>query len=289
MINVTKTYLPPLDDYITYLEGIWQRGQLTNAGPLVLELESRLKEILGVRHLLFLNNGTVALQLAIQALALSGEIITTPFSYVATTASIVWEKCKPVFVDIDSDSLCINPDLIEASITKYTQAILATHVYGNACDISAIEAIAVKHNLKVIYDAAHAFGVSLNDKSLLSYGDVSTVSFHATKLFHTIEGGAVITNNDIIGHRLSYMRNFGHKGPEDFWDVGINGKNSEIHAAMGLCILPHLTEIIASRRELTELYDNLLLNSACRRPVLSSCLVYNYAYYPIIMPSEKNF
>ncbi|MDJ0364560.1 DegT/DnrJ/EryC1/StrS family aminotransferase [Hymenobacter sp. H14-R3] len=286
MINVTQSFLPPLTEYFTLLQGVWERGQLTNAGPLVVRLEKELKEYLGVKHLFFLNNGTIALQLAIRALELTGEIITTPFSYVATTSSIVWEKCVPVFVDIDPESLCLDPKLVEQAITPRTTAIMATHVYGNPCDVVALQEIAERRGLKIIYDAAHAFGVRQQERSVLTYGDVSTLSFHATKLFHTIEGGAVVTNDDEIAHRLSYMRNFGHNGPEAFWGVGINGKNSEVHAAMGLCVLPHISELIAKRRHLSELYDSELADTACRRPTLRSGCEYNYSYYALVMPSE---
>lgn len=286
-INVTQSYLPPLEEYVKYLVGIWERVYLTNAGPLVVELEQRLKEELGVKHLFFVNNGTIALQIAIKALDLKGEVLTTPFSYVATTSSLVWEGCTPVFVDIDPATLCINPALLEAAITPRTVGIMATHVYGNPCDLEVIEAIAKRHNLKVIYDAAHAFGVTYKGSSVLNYGDVSTLSFHATKLFHTGEGGAIVTNDDALAHRIAYMRNFGHNGPEAFWGVGVNGKNSELHAAMGLCVLPKVPELIIKRRELSECYDALLDGSRCARPTIQPHTAYNYSYHPIVLPSEE--
>lgn len=287
MIPVTKSYLPPIEDYIKYLKLIWESNQLTNNGQLVLELEQKLKDYLGVKHLFFVSNGTIALQIAIKALDLHGEVITTPFSYVATTSSIVWEGCHPVFVDIDSNTLCIDPDLIEAAITPNTTAILATHVYGIPCAVEKIESIAQSHGLKVIYDAAHTFGIKYKDRSLVSYGDVSTLSFHATKLFHTVEGGAIITESDELAHHFSYMRNFGHNGQEAFWGLGINGKNSEFHAAMGLCNLPHVTEIIAARRQVSGWYDEKLAGSELTRPVLPGRIEYNYAYYPILFTSEE--
>ncbi|HLP19244.1 MAG TPA: aminotransferase class V-fold PLP-dependent enzyme, partial [Chitinophagales bacterium] len=240
MIPVTKSFLPPLEDYNKLLQGIWQRVHLTNNGPLLLELEGKLKSYLTSKHFIFLNNGTSAIQIAIKGLDLKGEIITTPFSYVATTSSIVWENCKAVFADIEEETLTIDANKIEALITPKTSAILATHVYGIPCNIEKIEKIAKKHNLKVIYDAAHAFGVKYHGQALTNYGDASTLSFHATKLFHTTEGGALITNDEDAAHRFSYMRNFGHKGQEDFWGLGINAKNSEFHAAMGLCVFPHI-------------------------------------------------
>ncbi len=285
-IPVTKSYLPPIKEYIEYIEKIWDSNQLTNNGPLVQELEEKLKEYLGVRHLFFVSNGTIALQIAIKALDLHSEIITTPFSYVATTSSIVWEGCEPVFVDINPKTLCLDPDLIEAAITPRTTAILATHVYGIPCDVDKIQSIAERHSLKVVYDAAHTFGVQYLGKSLVSYGDIATLSFHATKLFHTVEGGAIITNDDELAHRISYMRNFGHKGQEDFWGLGINGKNSEFHAAMGLCNLPHIAEIMAARKQVFELYDELLAGSGLTRPVLPEGTEYNFAYYPVLFPSE---
>src|SRR5699024_2261929 len=192
MIPVTKPFLPPQEEYEKYLDGIWSNQWLTNMGPLANELEVQLKKHLALNHLLFVSNGTIALQMAIKALALEGEIITTPFSFVATTSSIVWEGCRPVFVDIDEKSLNIDPVKIEAAITEHTSAILATHVYGNPCDVEAIDKIAKKYNLKVIYDAAHAFGVKLNGKSVFEYGDISICSLHATKLYHSGEGGLLI-------------------------------------------------------------------------------------------------
>ena len=287
MINVTKSFLPPIEDYIAYLHKIWDSNQLTNNGPLVQELEEKLKEYLGVKHLFFVSNGTIALQIAIKALDLHGEIITTPFSYVATTSSIVWEGCQPVFVDIDPQTLCIDPDLIEESITEKTTGILATHVYGIPCAVEKIQAIAKKHELKVIYDAAHTFGGRYKGRSIVSYGDIATLSFHATKVFHTVEGGAIITDDDDLAHRISYMRNFGHNGPEAFWGVGINGKNSEFHAAMGLCNLPYIKEIIAARKQVSSWYDELLLGSVLTRPVLPNGTEYNYIYYPVLFPSEE--
>lgn len=285
-INVTKTFLPPLEEYTEYLKGIWERGHLTNHGPLVLELERKLRDYFGVKHFFFLNNGTIALQIAVKALDLKGEIITTPFSYVATTSSICWEGATPVFVDIDPKTLCLDPAQIEKAITPSTSAILATHVYGNPCAVEEIREVAAKHNLRVIYDAAHAFGVRYRGKPLLGYGDVSTISFHATKLFHTIEGGAIVTNDDSIAHKISYMRNFGHNGPEDFFGMGINGKNCEFRAAMGLAIFPKVQELIAKRRQISELYDKSLSECRISRPLPLSGTEYNYAYYPVLFESE---
>jgi dTDP-4-amino-4,6-dideoxygalactose transaminase len=288
MTPVTKSFLPPLENYTKLIAGIWERGHLTNNGPLLLELEEKLQAHLQAKHFIFLNNGTSALQIAIKGLGLSGEVITTPFSYVATTSSIVWENCAPVFADINEQTLTIDATKIESLITSNTSAILATHVYGIPCDVEAIEKIALKHKLKVIYDAAHAFGVKYKDRPLTNYGDASTLSFHATKLFHSIEGGALITNDETAAHTFSYMRNFGHKGQEDFWGLGINAKNSEFHAAMGLCVFPHIEEIISKRKELSAHYDELLFASkqGLSRPNIPAHTEYNYAYYPIIFENE---
>lgn len=286
MIPVTKPFLPPQEEYQAYLKGIWKRQWLTNMGPLASELELRLKEHLGVKHLLFVTNGTIALQMAIKALGLKGEIITTPFSFVATTSSIVWEGCTPVFVDIDKECLNIDPSKIEAAITENTSAILATHVYGNPCDVEAIEKIAEKYDLKVIYDAAHAFGVKVNGRSIFEFGDISTCSLHATKLFHSGEGGLVITRNAELLKKLTYIRNFGFNGPETFAELGINGKNSEFHAAMGLANLAHIDAINDKRLKLTGYYDEMLYQLKAQKPTWNAEASLNYAYYPLIFNDE---
>lgn len=286
MINVTRPYLPPYEDYENYLKGIWQRKWLTNHGPLVLELEEKLKNYLGVKHLLYVNNGTVALQIAIKALNLNDNIITTPFSYVATTNSILWENCKPVFADIKNTDFNIDPEKIIPLIDKNTSAILTTHVYGNPCDVKAIEKIAQQNNLKVIYDGAHAFDTKLNGHQVLSFGDVATCSFHATKLFHTIEGGAIITNDDTLAEKMLLYRQFGHMGDE-YFSIGINGKNSEFHAAMGLCVLPMMNKFIENRKATAELYDTLLAGLPLQTPQAIAGTSYNYSYYPIIIESEE--
>jgi dTDP-4-amino-4,6-dideoxygalactose transaminase len=287
MINVTKSFLPPLEEYVKYLEGIWERGHLTNHGPLANELEVRLQKHFGVKHLFYVNNGTIALQIAIKALDISGEVITTPFSYVATTSSIVWENAVPVFVDIDPSTFTIDPKLIEAAITPRTSAILATHVFGLPCNVEAIADIAERHGLKVIYDSAHAFGVNFKGRSILNYGDISTLSFHATKLFHTVEGGAIVTNDDDLAHRISYMRNFGHKGQEEFWGLGINGKSSEFHAAMGLCMLPRMEKIIEARKNAHQIYSAHLSGLGLQTGSAPAGVEWNYSYYPVVFDSQK--
>ncbi|TQO37352.1 dTDP-4-amino-4,6-dideoxygalactose transaminase [Arenibacter algicola] len=287
MIPVTLPFLPPKEDYDILLHGIWKRQWLTNMGPLASDLEMKLKEHLGVEHLLFVTNGTVALQMAIKALDLKGEIITTPFTYVATTSSIVWENCKPVFVDIDQKSLNIDSTKIEAAITSKTSAIVATHVYGNPCDVEAIEKIAKKHKLKVIYDAAHAFGVQVNGTSIFNFGDISTCSLHATKLFHSGEGGLVITKDPKILKEMAHIRNFGHSGPETFYNLGINGKNSEFHAAMGLANLNYIQAIHDKRKLLSDRYDEKLKNFKAFKPLWHNASKSNYAYYPIVLDNEE--
>lgn len=286
-INVTKTFLPPIEEYENQLKKIWSSSQITNQGPLVLELETKLEKYLGVDNLHFVTNGTLALQLAIRALGITeGEIITTPFSYVATVSSILWEKCTPVFVDIDPDTLCIDANKIEAAITSRTKAIMPVHVFGYPCDVEKIGQIAEKHNLKVIYDAAHAFGARYHGKSLLSYGDISTGSFHATKLFHTIEGGCVVAKDGKISEKLELIKRFGHEG-DNHKMLGINAKASEFQAAMGICNLKHIEKIIADRKVSSELYDKLL-KEVFKRPKKVPGLEYNYAYYPVLAKSEEH-
>jgi dTDP-4-amino-4,6-dideoxygalactose transaminase len=287
-IYVTQSFLPPIEEFEARIRGIWESGHLTNNGPNVLQLEKDLKEHLGVKHLFLVNNGTIAIQIAIKALGLMGEVITTPFSYVATVSSLVWEGCTPVFVDINETDFCIDAAKIESAITDKTTAILATHVYGHPCHVVEIERIANKHGLKVIYDAAHAFGVTVNGSSVLNHGDISTLSFHATKIFHTGEGGAIVTDNDELAHRIEYMRNFGHNGPEAFQGIGINGKASEFHAAMGLCVLPNMEKIANHRQQASELYTSLLSqNDTLYMIPIAAGVDYNFAYYPVLFPSKE--
>lgn len=287
MIPVTKTFLPKMDEYTQILERAWKKEWITNRGELVQELEEKLKRYLGIKNIIITNNGTVPLQIGIKALALAGEIITTPFSYVATTASIVWENCVPVFVDIDPEYLTIDESKIIAAITPKTSAILATHVFGNPCNIELIEAIAKEHNLKVIYDAAHCFGVKYNGQSVFNYGHISTCSFHATKVFHTGEGGAMITNDNDLQHKLFYHHNFGHNGPLDFFGLGINAKISELQAAMGLAVYEHIDEIFTERKRVCEQYDVELDFSLLLKIKIRPNTEWNYSYYPVIFPSEE--
>ncbi|MDR2410766.1 MAG: DegT/DnrJ/EryC1/StrS family aminotransferase [Bacteroidales bacterium] len=284
-IFVTRSFLPPKEEYIQYISAIYERGILTNQGPLVLELEEKLRRFLGVNHLHYLCNGTVALQLALAALDINeGEVITTPFSYVATISAILWQRCTPVFVDIEPDTWTIDPTRIEAAITPKTKAIMAVHVFGYACAVDTIKAIAEKHNLKVIYDGAHVFGSRLNGKALIEWGDVSMLSFHATKLFHTIEGGACICNDKAISDKIELLKRFGHNYG-DHQMLGINAKASEFHAAMGLVNLKYVHGIIEARRKISMLYD-VLLDDFCIRPKPQNSFEYNYAYYPVLFQDE---
>ena len=287
MISVTKTYLPSFDQFNKILFRSWSKNWITNRGELVLELEEKLKEFLGVNHILAMTNGTLPIQIAIKALDLKGEIITTPFSYVATTSSIIWENCIPVFVDINTEYLTIDETKIEAAITSNTTAILATHVFGNPCEVEAIEKIALKHKLKVIYDSAHAFGVKYNGTSVFNFGDISTCSFHATKLFHTGEGGAVICNDPKLNSKIFDLHNFGHKGKEEFNGLGINAKMSELQAAMGLAVLPEVTGLIEIRKKLYTKYVRLLDELPVQLIKIRENTDWNYSYFPVIFKSEE--
>lgn len=286
MIQVTQTFLPPLAEYQSYLERVWESKWLTNRGALLKELEEKLIQHLGVSYLTITTNGTLPLQLAIKAMQLEGEIITTPFSYVATVSSIIWEHATPVFVDIDPLHWTIDETKIEAAITPNTKAILATHVFGNPCAVETIEAIAAKHQISVVYDAAHCFGVRYKGDSIFNWGDVSTCSFHATKLFHTGEGGCWITKNETLHQKLFYHHNFGHNGPLDFHGLGINAKTSELQAAMGLAVFNHLDEILASRRAIVEQYQQLLSSSTLQFMVLREHTDWNYHYFPVAFQHE---
>lgn len=286
-VLVTKPYLPSVERYKDYIDRIWANQHLTNHGPFLLELESELKTFLGVDYFHFVTNGTIALQIALRALDITeGEIITTPFSYVATTSTILWERCKPVFVDIDPDTFCIDPRKIEAAITPDTKAIMAVHVFGYPCDVDAIQDIATRHGLKVIYDGAHAFACRYKGKSLLGYGDISTCSFHATKVFHTIEGGCVIANNASLHKRLALIRSFGHIG-DDHFELGINAKGSEFQAVMGLSNLYDFHKIESSRKRAADLYDKLLPLDRLQRPAIPKDFEYNYAYYPVVFSTPE--
>ena len=287
MINVTKTFFPPIDEYNIQVQRIWDNQWLTNRGQLVQELEGKLKEFLAVGNVAIMTNGTLPIQIALKIIGNQGEIITTPFSYVATTAAIVWENCTPVFVDIHPEYLTIDEAKIEAAITEKTTAILATHVFGNPCNIEEIERIAKKHNLKVIYDAAHSFAVQYKGKSIFEFGDVSTCSFHATKLFHTGEGGAIFCEDAELFHKIFYSHNFGHNGPVDFFGLGINGKISELHAAMGLSVFPYMDFIIQERKKVVEFYEENLNFNKTSKMKLRAGTDWNYSYYPAVFENVE--
>ena len=287
MIPVTRPFLPPKSEFLRLIDGIWERGVLANQGPLVVELERSLECFLGVKHVVAVSSGTMALQLAIRALGMSGEVATTPFSYVATSSSLVWEGCRPRYIDVDPNTLCINPEQLATELgNSKVGGILATHVYGRPCDVLAIQEIGRKHGVPVLFDAAHAFGVRLGGESLLSHGDASTLSFHATKLFHTGEGGAVVTNSSSVAEKVRLLRNFGHTSPETFSGVGINGKMAELPAALGLSLMPHVPGIIEERRRICLMYDDLL-GSRLTLPLRDPLVMWNAAYYPVVFKSEE--
>jgi dTDP-4-amino-4,6-dideoxygalactose transaminase len=289
MIQVTKSFLPPIEEYMVQVQRAYDNQWLTNRGELVMELEGKLTDYLGLEEskILCMNNGTIPLQIALKLLGKGGEVITTPFSYVATTAAIVWEGCIPVFVDIHPEYLTIDETKIEAAITEKTTCILATHVFGNPCNIEAIDAIAKKYNLKVIYDAAHCFGVKYKGKSIFEYGDVSTCSFHATKLFHTGEGGAVFCKDAELMHKLFYSHNFGHNGPLAFHGLGINGKLCELQAAMGLALFPYIGDILELRKIVVDFYNSNLDFSRIKKLEIRNFTKWNFSYYPLLFESEE--
>ena len=286
MINVTKTYLPDKDKYKSYIDEIYANGQLTNNGPLVQKLERRLEEYLGVNNVILVANGTLALDVAYRALNLTGDVITTPFSFVATTSSIVSNGLNPLFSDISPHTFNIVPNLIEKNITGKTSAIVPVHVFGNVCEVDNIQKIAKRHSLKVIYDAAHAFDIKYKDQSVLNYGDISTLSFHATKLFHTIEGGALIIKDDELANKARTLINFGINKLGDVADLGINAKMNEFEAAMGLCVLDDIKFILEKRKIAYNNY-NQALNGVVQLQEKNNNSSNNYSYFPIAMDSEN--
>jgi dTDP-4-amino-4,6-dideoxygalactose transaminase len=283
-IYVTRPALPPLDEFIPYLERIWDSRILSNEGPFHHELEAALCEYLGVKHISLFTNGTIALITALQSLDIRGEVITTPFSFVATSHSLVWNGIQPVFVDIDPLTLNLDPTKIEAAITPRTSAIMPVHCYGVPCDVDAIEDIARRHGLKVIYDAAHAFGVKCHCGSVLNHGDLSIMSFHATKVFNTFEGGAIVSHDAKAKRRIDELKNFGILDEVTVDIAGINGKMSEINAAFGLLQLKHVDRLIAARRAVDGRYRQALQNVEglqCRGG--ADLPGWNYAYFPILV------
>ena len=289
IINVTKTYLPKIDRYQTYLNRIWESGWLTNNGELVQELELKLKDYLDVKNLILVANGTLALQLAFKLLELSGEVITTPFSFVATTSSLVWEGLNPVFSDIGSKTLNLDPGLISSHINSNTSAILPVHVFGNPAEITQISKIAKKNKLKIVYDASHAFGIKYDNKGIGNFGDISTFSFHSTKVFHTIEGGALAINDDSLAEKARLMINFGIPGPDEISELGINCKMNEFQAAMGLCVLEDFDEILYERENIYDKYlKNFDENNELLLPEKNRLATRNYSYFPVVFNRENS-
>lgn len=292
-VFVTRSFLPPLDAYLDCVRDIFNSHWLTNQGQYSVRLEQSLTAFLQVPNLTLCANGTLALQLAIRLLGLNGKkVITTPFTYVATLSALLWEGCTPVFADIDPDSLCIDPHQVERLIAVHPDVagVLPVHVYGNACDVDALESLSRKNGLSLLYDAAHAFGSSLRGRSLFTWGDAAAASFHATKLFHTVEGGCVITPNAADKEKLSLLRAFGHTS-DAHKCLGINAKMSELHAAMGLCLLPGVPDMLAQRAKKATLYDTALglkKDSCLRKPCFAAELSWNHAYYPVIFPDHAS-
>ncbi|HEX5329505.1 DegT/DnrJ/EryC1/StrS family aminotransferase [Sulfuricurvum sp.] len=286
MINVTKTHLPNKEKYKQYVDEIYANGWVTNNGPLVKKLEKRLAQYLGVKNLVLVSNGTVALEIAYRTLGIKDFVVTTPFSFVATTSSLVTNNLLPIFADIDPETFNIDTQNIEAAITKNTSAILPVHVFGNACKVEEIDKIAKAYNLKVIYDAAHAFDVQYKDQSILNYGDISTLSFHATKLFHCIEGGALIINDDALVEKARYLINFGIENPESIPHLGTNAKMNEFEAAMGLCILDDI-EMIKSKREVISKRYAMELEGIVKFQKKNEYSTSNFSYFPVVFESEE--
>jgi dTDP-4-amino-4,6-dideoxygalactose transaminase len=286
-IYVTQPFLPPLEEFVPYLEQIWESKRLTNGGPFHQEFEEELADYLGVEHLALFTNGTLALVTALQALRITGEVITTPFSFVATAHSLLWNGIKPVFVDIHPETFNLDPEKIEAAITPHTTAILPVHVYGNPCDVEKIQKIGDTYGLKIIYDAAHAFGVNYKGESLLKHGDLSVLSFHATKVFNTFEGGAIICPDAKTKKRIDDLKNFGYSGEDNIIAPGINAKMSEVQAAFGLLQLKHIDKAIARRREIDAQYREQLSSvTGISCPPLPADTIYNHAYFPILIEKE---
>lgn len=284
-IYVTMPTLAPLEEVNELMKGIWASGIMTHNGPLVQRFEKECAEKMGVPQMVTCTNGTIGLQMAIRALRLKGEIITTPFTFIATINSILWEGCTPVFVDIDPETLCIDPQKIEEKITYHTVGIMPVHVFGNCCDIESIDAIAKKHNLKVIYDACHSVGVSYKGQSIFNYGDISVTSFHATKMLNTTEGGGCFTLDKELDEKLRRIRFFGFENHADIVEDGTNGKMTEVHAAVGLANLKYLDAALADRKKKYAIYkEELSKNSSLSfQKITEDC---NYSYFPVIFPDE---
>lgn len=283
MINVTKSDLPLLEKYVEYLRKIWTSRWVTNDGEFVQLLKEKLEQHLRVKNLVLLSNGTLAIELALRVLDITGEVITTPFTFAATTNVILWKGLTPVFADIDPETYNINPDDVEKKITDKTSAILAVHVYGNPCYAEALQEVADKHNLKLIYDAAHAFGVEYKNQPITNYGDLSTLSFHAAKVFNTIEGGAIVVKDEVMLEKLKLLRNHGIKSEDEVILPGTNAKMNEFQAVMGLCNLEDIDEKIRQRKKIYEYYKKKLSRHVEFQRIIAS--KYNYSYMPVCFES----
>jgi dTDP-4-amino-4,6-dideoxygalactose transaminase len=287
-IYVTQPALPPLEEYIEYLKQIWESKILTNNGPFHQQFEKELADYLGVKHLSLFTNGTLALITALQVLKITGEVITTPYSFVATTHALWWNNIKPVFVDIEPGCYNIDPQKIEAAITQSTTAILPVHVYGNPCNVEAIKCISEKYGLKVIYDAAHAFGVKINNNSVLDFGDLSVLSFHATKVFNTIEGGAIVCHDKKMKQHIDYLKNFGFADEVTVVAPGINAKMNELQAAYGLLQLKYIDESIVKRKTVANFYKQQLIDiPGISFNLDNECISHCYPYFPILIDENK--
>ena len=288
-IHVTRPFLPPLEEFCQGLEEIWESGQLTNNGPVLKRYTRALQEHFQTKNLTLFNNGTLALQIALQGMGISGEVITTPFTFVATTHALYWNKIRPVFVDIEPDYYTLDPEKVEEAITPWTTAILAVHVYGHPCNHEALADIAKRHNLRLIYDAAHAFGVQVNDQSIAHLGDLSMFSFHATKLYHSLEGGMLTFKESGLKKTFDYLKNFGFESQLEVVMPGTNAKMNEMQALMGITVLDHINDVINKRKKISDAYRKQLCDiPGLRLPTpLPDHIKYNFAYFPIEIDEKK--
>lgn len=287
MIPVTRPFLPPYEAYAAVIQEVFQRNWLTNNGPVLNELELRLKQHLDLKYGLVVGNGTIALQIGLRALGMKGKVLTTPFSYIATASSIAWEGCTPVFVDIEPNGFNVTPETIAQHLDEEVGGIVLTHCFGMPLDVERLDALAAEAGVPIMYDAAHAFGSTVNGKSIFTYGDISTCSFHATKIFHCVEGGAIFARRPETIKQSALLRNFGHSGLTDFAAVGINGKNSEMHAAMGVVNLNYIDGLLEERKGQTHTYTRLLASE--RRLTIPEWETpgWNHAYYPVLFENEE--
>ncbi len=288
-INVAKPYMPPLEEFCDGLKEIWESQWLTNHGPVLRRYEEALQNYFDTGNMCLFTNGTLALQIALQGMRITGEVITTPFTFVATTHALIWNNLRPVFCDIEPEFFTIDPDKVERLITPSTTAILAVHVFGRPCNLDALAAIARRHNLILIYDAAHAFGVKVNGQAICHFGDLSMFSFHATKIYHTMEGGALVFKNPSLLEIFDYLKNFGFKNETEVVMPGSNAKMSEMQALMGLLMLEHVEKIVAHRKRLYQIYKKRLkdIPGIVFSPDPSTNITYNYAYVPIQVDGEE--